>query len=332
MIVRFVPIRTDAIRQESEKRILTASIVTQAVGSGKVVLHGLPMTIETNLKNQETKLNFSLKGITIPTSPKEKNEFLSSLGVYIEHSDGEKELVQGMIRYDALENPISIEIVISKFSTFSLLEIQKKSLDTNTFKRWIDGYPNGMFKPNQSITRSEAASIFVKALALSKQSSVVQKFNDVPDNHWSANAIYQVQDAGLLSGYPDGSFKPDAPITRAELAAIIAKINKLNVVGNVQSFTDVQGHWAAGYIEAVKAVGMMSGYEDSSFKPDQSLTRAEAVKVVNMLLKRPAPKLDKDIWTDVTKQDWFWLDVQSASESFSQTRYEDGSSRTIVIP
>ncbi|TXK82638.1 S-layer homology domain-containing protein [Paenibacillus sp. N3.4] len=332
MFVRFVPIRTDAEKQIVEKRVLTAQIVTQAAGSGKAALLGLPMTIETNLKNQETRLNFSLKGIKIPSDPKKRNEFLSSLGIYIEHSDGEKELLKGVIKYDAKGNPVGIEIVITKFSTFSMIEVQKTTIDTLTYKKWIDGYPDGTFKPNQPITRSEAASIFVKAIALPKQLNGLQKFNDVSDNHWAADAIHQVQGAGLLSGYPDGSFKPDTPITRAELAAIIVRISKLNVVDTVQGFTDTQGHWAAGYIQAAKVAGLMSGYEDGSFRPDQQLTRAEAVKAINTLLKRPTPNLDKAVWTDVTKKDWFWLDVQAASESFSNSRYEDGSSSAVNIP
>ncbi|MEW9701822.1 cadherin-like beta sandwich domain-containing protein [Paenibacillus sp. SI8] len=332
LYVRFVPIRTDAAKQETEKRVLTAQIVTKAAGSGKVDLLGLPMTIESNLKNQETRLSFSLKGIQIPTDPKKRSEFLSSLGVYIEHSDGEKELLKGIIKYDSKGNPIGIEIVITKFSTFSLIEVQKIVIDTVTYKRWIEGYPDGTFKPNQPITRSEAAAIFVKAITLPKSSNDLQKFNDVTDDHWAADAIHQVQGAGLLSGYPDGSFKPDARITRAELATIIVRINKLGVAADGKGFTDTQGHWAAGYIQAAKAAGLMSGYEDGSFRPDQQLTRAEAVKVINTLLKRPTPNLSKKVWKDVDQKDWFWLDVQSASASFSHTLYEDGSNSAVVIP
>ncbi|TVY09400.1 cadherin-like beta sandwich domain-containing protein [Paenibacillus cremeus] len=330
---RFAPIQTDAAWKETEKRVLTAQLVTKAAAGGEVTVLGRPMTIETNVKNQETKLNFSLKDMKLPSDPKERAKFLSSLRVYVEHSDGEKELVKGAIRYDAQDQPVSIEIVVTKFSTFSIVEIQKKPIDTLTYKRWIDGYPNGTFKPNQSITRAEAAAIFVKALELPQPTTEVEKFSDVSEGHWAEAVIRQVQSAGLLSGYPDGSFKPDAAITRAELAAIIARLKKLSTDDSSgRAFTDTQGHWAEGAIQAVKAAELMSGYEDGSFRPDQPVTRAEAVKVINTLLKRPTPMLDKDSWTDVSKQDWFWLDVQSASSSFSHTRYTDGSSDAVVIP
>ncbi|WP_141692432.1 cadherin-like beta sandwich domain-containing protein [Paenibacillus pectinilyticus] len=317
LYVRLVPIRSEAVKQEAEKRVLTAQIVTKAAGNGKVVLHGLPMTIETNLKNEETKLFFSLKDIQVPSNSKERDEFLSSLGVYIEHSDGDKELVKGTIKFDISGKPLGIEITITKFSTFSVIEVQKSPTETATYKKWIEGYPDGTFRPNQPITRSEAASMFAKAVALPEGQNGVVKFNDVSDTHWAADVIHQVQAVGLLNGYPDGSFKPDASITRAEFATIIARINKLTALTNDAGFLDTQGHWAAGYIQAVKAAGLMSGYEDGSFHPDQQLTRAEAVKAINTLLKRPTPNLGKDIWTDVTSQDWFWLDVQSASESFN---------------
>ncbi|MBP1991618.1 cadherin-like beta sandwich domain-containing protein [Paenibacillus eucommiae] len=332
--IRFVPIRKDSEKQEAQKRVLNAQIVTEAAGNGKVVIHGSPMIIEMNLKNQEARLNFSLKGIKIPADPIERSEFLSSLGVYIEHSDGEKELQKGIIKYDELNNPIGIEIVITKFSTFSMLEVQKVVVDTGKHMRWIEGYPDGTFKPTQSITRAEIASILAKAIAKPQPSNSSQriKFKDVAENHWAADVIAQVQDAGWLGGYPDGSFKPDAPITRAELAAIIVRLKKLEVIESDQSFTDTPGHWAAGYIQAAKAAGLVDGYEDGSFRPDQKLTRAEAVKVMNTLLNRPTPELEKGVWTDVSNKDWFWLEVQSASISFNLTRYEDGSEHAVIIP
>ncbi|UKS25434.1 cadherin-like beta sandwich domain-containing protein [Paenibacillus sp. HWE-109] len=332
LLIRFIPISSDAAKQQIQKRVMTAVLVTKAAGSGQVAIVGLPLTIESNITNNEVTLNFSFKGIQIPTDPKKRNEFLASLGIYIEHSDGEKELVKGKINYDTQGNPVSMEIIITKFSTFSMIEIQKKPIDTISYTSWIEGYPDGTFKPNQSITRAEVSSIFVKAIAKPQSLVALQNFKDVADQHWAADAIHQAQKAEWLSGYPDGSFKPDAPITRGELAAIIVKINKLAVNNDVQAFVDTKNHWAAGYIQAAKASGLMSGYEDGSFRPDQPLTRAEAVKVINNLLKRPTPKLGKDVWKDVSQKDWFWSDVQSASESFSQTQYVDGTSSSIVLP
>nr|WP_240344179.1 cadherin-like beta sandwich domain-containing protein [Paenibacillus sp. SYP-B3998] len=332
LYVRFISNQTNEMKQAAKKRVLAAQLVTKAAGNGKAELLGWPMTIETNLNNQETKLNFSLKGVKIPVDPKERNAFLASLGVYIEHSDGEKELLKGTIQYDAQKNPLSIEIVITKFSTFSLIEIQKTPIETVTYARWTDGYPDGTFQPYQSITRAEAATILVKAMNLPKPLNSLQKFMDVSDSHWAADVIHQVQGAGLLGGYPDGSFKPDAPITRAELAAIIVRLKKLEVAESAQSFTDTKGHWAANYIQTAKIAGLVAGYEDGSFRPDQKLTRAEAVKAMNSLLGRPTPELGKDVWSDVSKKDWFWLDVQSASQSFSNTSYEDGTSNAVIIP
>jgi hypothetical protein len=329
---RFIPLRTDAAKLEIEKRVLSAQLVTQAAGNGTAVLHGQPMTIETNLKNLETRLKFPLQGMDIPSDPKKASEFLSSLRVYIEHSNGENELQKGTILYDDQGKPVSLEIVITHFSTFSVIELQKKRMDTVVYKSWIDGYPDGTFKPEQSITRAEIANILAKAVSFKMQQGTMQRFNDVPDRYWAADAIDLVQGAGLLNGYPDGSFQPDVPITRAEFAAIITRLQKLEVSGVAPAFNDMGGHWASGYVQAVRAAGLFDGYEDGSFRPDQPLTRAEAVKVMNSLLKRPTPELGEGKWKDVAKGDWFWLEVQSASKSFSYTRYEDGSNEIEILP
>jgi hypothetical protein len=329
---RFVPLRTEAMKREVETRVLTAELVTQAAGGGKVLLHGRPVTIETNLNNQEALLHFSLEGIEIPADMEEAAEWLSSLHIYIEHSDGEKKLDKGKIIYDDRGKPVGIEIVVTKFSTFSVIEIQKNPIETFVYNSWIDGYPDGTFKPYQSITRAEAASILVRALPLPIQSSPAQTFMDVPSDHWGAEAIQQVQGAGWLNGYPDGTFRPDALIARAELAAIIVRIGKTEATKPLQAFTDTNDHWAAGFIQTVRAAGWIDGYEDGSYRPEQPVTRAEAVKVMNTLLKRPLPELGVGKWTDVTSRDWFWLDVQSASITFRIKHYADGSSMKEIIP
>ncbi|RAV11716.1 cadherin-like beta sandwich domain-containing protein, partial [Paenibacillus contaminans] len=331
MYFRFIPMATEAVKQETVNRVMTSQVVTEAARGGIAVLHGTPMTIESNVMNKETKMTFSLKGAAIPADPLEREAFLASLGVYIEHSDGEKVLKKGQIEYDGQGNPVGIEIVVTKFSTFTVIEVQKKQVGTDTYKSWIDGYPDGTFKPQRLITRAEVASILARVLSDPGRNNGSQSFSDVSESHWAASAIQKAQAAGWISGYPDGSFKPDAPITRAELAVIFARLNKLEAAAGSVFFTDTQDHWAAGFIQAAKAAGLLAGYEDGSFRPDRQLTRAEAVKALNTLLKRPTPEFGKDVWMDVTKQEWFWADVQSASASFNMIRYEDGSSFTSMI-
>lgn len=120
---RVVPVRDESDKQEVIKNTIQASIVKEIAGNDKVEVYGTPMTIETNYQNQTTKVTFSLKDIPIPTDAAARKEFLDTLAVYIQHSDGEKVLERGTIKYDSQGNPLGIEIVLTKFSTFTIIGV-----------------------------------------------------------------------------------------------------------------------------------------------------------------------------------------------------------------
>ena len=120
---RMVPIKEEEAQEDVLLDAMSAMLVLEAAGSSEIQTLGIPMTIETNYKELATKLTFSLKNITIPTEEGLREKFLSSLAVYINHSDGEKELSYGTIVYDSEGNPVGLEIEVSKFSTFTLLKI-----------------------------------------------------------------------------------------------------------------------------------------------------------------------------------------------------------------
>ena len=131
---RVVPIRDKEQKEETKQEAMTASIVLQAADGSKVEVLGTPMSIETNYKSTPTKVVFSLKAITIPTDQTEREAFLASLGVYVNHSDGEKELNRGTIIYDKDGNPVGIEIEISKFSTFTIVSIENTAPEVSKIK------------------------------------------------------------------------------------------------------------------------------------------------------------------------------------------------------
>lgn len=120
---RLTPLQEQTERQEAVKNALQASVVMEAVGGGKATALGTLMTIETNYQNQNTKITFSLKDVAIPKDPAQRKEFLSSLAVYIEHSDGKKVLDKGRIVYDTNGEPVGIEIELTKFSSFMILSV-----------------------------------------------------------------------------------------------------------------------------------------------------------------------------------------------------------------
>lgn len=157
-------------------------------------------------------------------------------------------------------------------------------------KKYIDGYKNKpegtlSFKPNQNITRAEFVRYFVKSKELFLSNNTVSEFTDLNDiGKDNLTYIITAVEYGLINGYPDGTFRPKATITRAEIAAILSRSEILKPMDGT-AFTDVTGdYWANDAIRAVQQAGLFNGYEDGSFRPDQKMTRGEAVAVIYRLI------------------------------------------------
>lgn len=155
--------------------------------------------------------------------------------------------------------------------------------DVITHNSYISGYTDGTFRPSASITRAEACTILAKALGLTTGYSS-NSFSDVSSSDWFAGSVDAIKNSGITSGYSDGTFRPNNPITRAEFVTLIAKAKGLS--GSYCSFSDVSGSWAYNYICGVTNEGWVSGYNDGTFHPDESITRAEVVVIVNKMLGR----------------------------------------------
>ena len=140
---------------------------------------------------------------------------------------------------------------------------------------YIMGYPDGTVQPKGEITRAEACTIFFRLLTDSSRDYYFSKTNDYTDvnaGDWFNNAISTLSNAGIVTGYNDGTFRPNQPITRGEMAKIIANFANLNK--GTKSFTDLSGHWSKTYVELAAGNGWIAGYPDGSFRPDQKITRA----------------------------------------------------------
>ncbi|MCU6795138.1 Ig-like domain-containing protein [Paenibacillus sp. WQ 127069] len=145
----------------------------------------------------------------------------------------------------------------------------------------LDGYDDGTFKPDASITRGEFATIIVKAFKVKAAETKAPALKDV-DNHWSKDDVQKLVDNGIINGYEDGSFKPNANITRAEEVAIIARvadIEKANKVSDTK-FNDVGTSWNQVQIQQAAAAGIVSGQSEGTFAPNSSSTRAESLAIV----------------------------------------------------
>ena len=198
---------------------------------------------------------------------------------------------------------------------------------------YVVGYPDGMVYPQKNITRAEVATIFFRLLKDETREANMTKsngYNDMKDGAWYTCAVSTLSKMGIIKGYEDGSFKPDASISRAEFAAIAARFDPDGDT-TPATFSDVSSHWAKDEISIAANHGWIKGYEDGSFKPDQKITRAETMTLVNRVLKRlPETKddLHKDMktWPDNQNESaWFYLAVQEATNSHYQKLKKDGT-------
>lgn len=193
---------------------------------------------------------------------------------------------------------------------------------------YIMGYPDGTVQPEGQITRAEACTIFFRLLTDSSRDYYFSKTNDYTDvnaGDWFNNAISTLSNAGIVTGYNDGTFRPNQPITRGEMAKIIANFANLNK--GTKSFTDLSGHWSKTYVELAAGNGWIAGYPDGSFRPDQKITRAETVTMINRVLERVPAKelrlLSRSImltFPDNNPGDWYYIAIQEASNSHEYQR------------
>lgn len=193
---------------------------------------------------------------------------------------------------------------------------------------YVIGYPDGTVHPNGQITRAEVATIFFRLLKDEVRDGAFttsNSYSDVAYGKWYNNPISTMSALGIITGYPDGTFKPNKPITRAEFAAIAARFDETQS-GKSATFSDVIGHWAAKEIGIAYANEWIKGYPDGTFKPDQNITRAEAMTMINRVLERkpesPADLLtNMNKWTDnMDTSKWYYLDIQEATNSHGYTR------------
>lgn len=193
---------------------------------------------------------------------------------------------------------------------------------------YVIGYPDGTVHPNGQITRAEVATIFFRLLRDEVRDGAFttsNTYSDVAYGKWYNNPISTMSALGIITGYPDGTFKPNKPITRAEFAAIAARFDETQS-GKSATFSDVIGHWAAKEIGIAYYNDWIKGYPDGTFKPDQNITRAEAMTLINRVLERkpesPADLLtNMNKWTDnMDTSKWYYLDVQEATNSHGYTR------------
>lgn len=200
-------------------------------------------------------------------------------------------------------------------------DLSIKDLNTRDHYRYMVGYEDKTFRPNREMTRAEVATMFVRLLDdKSASSSQAKTFKDVKAKDWYADLVAYASYRGIISGYPDGTFKPNAPISRAEFASIAARFADLTKTEPL-SFSDVaKGNWAYDSIAKASSQGWLSGYPDGTFRPNNKINRAEVTSITNRMLGRKAD-LDWIVknpgqvvsYKDVDKDAWWYGDIMEAS-------------------
>lgn len=182
---------------------------------------------------------------------------------------------------------------------------------------YMGGYPDGTFKPKESITRAEVATIFTRISG--GTASGFSSFKDVDDNKWYAGSISYMEKSGLINGYRDGTFKPENSITRAEFATIVSKYLKLTNVNGASSFNDVPSkHWAKHSVDLVSANGLMKGRAKGQFAPNEPISRQEVTLVINKAIYREPNeefiyKYTKNPFSDVEESHWAYTNIMEAT-------------------
>ena len=224
------------------------------------------------------------------------------------------------------------------YSPVTFVNRKAAELNRTDHFAFLVGYTDGTFGPERNMTRAEVTTMFARLLTeqIEADKTYSNTFSDVPKGCWAANYIGYMRQFGIITGYSDGSFRPDAPVTRAEFAAIASRFEKLTE--GSKSFTDVPDtYWAARYIDFAATRGWVTGYSDGTFKPENTITRAEVAAVTCRLLERSADQSyirshlkELRTFSDMTESHWaYWYAMEAAnghdytksggSESWSRT-------------
>lgn len=215
-------------------------------------------------------------------------------------------------------------------------ELPPPPLERKKHEAYVAGYPDGTVRPGNPITRAEVATIFFCLLQDDTREAVWStkySYPDVEPHTWYSDRVATMTNAGVMAGYPDGTFGPSRHITRAEFATVAARFFHAPEVSG-DAFSDISGSWARGFINRAAALGLISGYPDGTFRPEQEITRAEVMTIINNVLFRTPDKEhflpDMVTWPDNpdTPGNWSYEAVQEATNSHDYKRVDNKSPET----
>lgn len=266
----------------------------------------------------------------------EKRESVSSrIGQTIEV---EAPAVKGYVLNDEAIKTVTIKSGTNTVAFWYALEIADEptplapypGLEREDHIQYLQGYQDKTVRPDNNISRAEAAAIFFRLIKDTGKNNVQNnKFSDVDSSAWYAQAVNYLANNSILEGYEDGTFWPEQPVTRAEFAAIASRFDNLTESGSNIFYDVTADHWAAKYIGSAYAKGWIKGYADESFKPENFISRAEVVTIINTVLNRKIELVDipadASQYNDLSSLHWAYCDIIEASSEHKYTRGANGS-------
>ena len=201
---------------------------------------------------------------------------------------------------------------------------------------YVKGFPDGTVRPADYVTRAQTATMLYRLLTAQRRDEIftsVNSFTDVSAGNWFNKAVSSMAQGGYINGYPGGYFDPDRNITRAEFVTMVARFGTTENAS--ASFTDVGEHWAYRYIAAASEKGWISGYPGGSFRPDQNITRAEAMTILNRVLGRGINQESRlcavPSWKDNDPGQWYYYEVLEATNGHLHTGSRPSESWSALV-
>ncbi len=323
LIFNIEPVENSKQTQDIVELVKADTGISEAIKQAEMKLEGDSIHVTSNMgkmNHHQLEVVLPIDENKIPSGYDSAIDYLKSLEAYVQHDDGTTELLPVEIVAMSHKDDIiqyGAKVAVTHLSTFTLLSVEgTQNSKVDERQPYMSGYDQGIFKPEQTMTRGELAAMLNNTLMKDYQGAnkeTLNDFSDVSPQFWGYDAIMKARRMGLMNGSGNNIFAPNRAITRAEMATIIAKY--LGLEGKTsKTFTDTQNHWAQNSIGLVADAGIFSGYGDGSFKPNASITRAEAVVVMNKILGRKKGHIEVDNpWHDVSSHAWYYKDVIEAT-------------------
>lgn len=251
-----------------------------------------------------------------------------NLAVFAEDAGGKGSVLRGTVQRDAQGRATGLAVNLDGSGRIVLLQAEPTITEQAGY---VQGVSSDSFAPNRAVTRAELAALLnqLSEPSTATPTAIGASFRDLPQSSWAASAVARVTEAGWMSGGADDRFRPTDALTRGELAVVLARWKQIQAGGNAPSFTDSIPAWAAEAVASAEREGWIKGYADGSFRAGQSVTRAEAITILNRATGRPSLEDDRiALWPDVPNAYWAAGAIRSASRTIEVRTYANGEIET----